>query len=70
MITSLLWLAIELGVGIAVLVLCFVNKNAEIIIQDKLGNGHIYSSFSSCLRTFRRTFLLPHAIDQKGDHDL
>ncbi|PNT68564.1 hypothetical protein BRADI_3g42657v3 [Brachypodium distachyon] len=39
MITSLLWLAIELGVGIAVLVLCFVNKNAEIIIQDKLGNG-------------------------------
>ncbi|KAM0883309.1 hypothetical protein ACQ4PT_031727 [Festuca glaucescens] len=36
MTTSLLWLAIEVGVGIAVLVLCFVNKNAEKIIHDKI----------------------------------
>uniref|UniRef100_A0ACD5Y7Y0 Uncharacterized protein n=1 Tax=Avena sativa TaxID=4498 RepID=A0ACD5Y7Y0_AVESA len=39
MTTSLLWLAIEVGVGIAVLALCFVNENAEKIIHDKLGNG-------------------------------
>jgi len=39
MTISLLWLAIEVGVGIAVLVLCFVNENAEKIIHDKLGNG-------------------------------
>jgi palmitoyltransferase ZDHHC1/11 len=32
-------LAIEIGVGIGVLVICFANKNSERIIQDRLGNG-------------------------------
>ncbi|KAM0925220.1 hypothetical protein ACQ4PT_004330 [Festuca glaucescens] len=36
MTTSLLWLAIEVGVGIAVLVLCFVNKNLEKNIHVKI----------------------------------
>ncbi|KAF8653970.1 hypothetical protein HU200_062110 [Digitaria exilis] len=39
MTTSLLWLAIEIGVGVAVLVICFTNKNSERIIHDKLGHG-------------------------------
>ncbi|GJN15478.1 hypothetical protein PR202_gb02398 [Eleusine coracana subsp. coracana] len=32
-------LAIEFGIGIAVIVICFTNKNSETIIKDKLGNG-------------------------------
>ncbi|CAL9768916.1 unnamed protein product [Musa acuminata subsp. burmannicoides] len=40
MATSLVWLAIECGVGIAVLILCFVDKkNMENNIEEKLGNG-------------------------------
>jgi hypothetical protein len=40
-IDSLLYkhLAIEVGTGIAVIVLCFVDKNSQRNIQDKLGNG-------------------------------
>ncbi|KAL6838406.1 hypothetical protein ACP4OV_031651 [Aristida adscensionis] len=39
MAISLIWLAIEFGTGIAVIVLCFVDKNASGNIQEKLGNG-------------------------------
>ncbi|RLM86995.1 putative protein S-acyltransferase 19 [Panicum miliaceum] len=39
MAISLIWLAIEFAAGIAVIVLCFVDKNASRNIQDKLGNG-------------------------------
>ncbi|CAB4274045.1 unnamed protein product [Prunus armeniaca] len=40
MATSLVWLVIEAGVGIAVLVRCFVNKRSmEAEIIDRLGNG-------------------------------
>uniref|UniRef100_A0A0E0LXW0 S-acyltransferase n=1 Tax=Oryza punctata TaxID=4537 RepID=A0A0E0LXW0_ORYPU len=52
MITSLLWLAIEIGVGIAVLVVCFVNKNSESIIQDKLGNGLTRPPFATIVAIF------------------
>uniref|UniRef100_A0A0D9XAS5 S-acyltransferase n=1 Tax=Leersia perrieri TaxID=77586 RepID=A0A0D9XAS5_9ORYZ len=52
MITSLLWLAIEIGVGIAVLVVCFVNKNSESIIQDKLGNGLTRAPFATIVAIF------------------
>ncbi|KAG8087666.1 hypothetical protein GUJ93_ZPchr0010g11259 [Zizania palustris] len=52
MITSLLWLAIEIGVGIAVLVLCFVNKNARSIIHDKLGNGLSLPLFATIVAIF------------------
>ncbi|URD80447.1 S-acyltransferase [Musa troglodytarum] len=40
MATSIVWLAIEIGVGIAVFVLCFVDKKGtEANIKEKLGNG-------------------------------
>ncbi|KAF0898379.1 hypothetical protein E2562_007222 [Oryza meyeriana var. granulata] len=52
MITSLLWLAIEIGVGIAVLVVCFVNKNSESIIQDKLANGLTRPPFATIVAIF------------------
>ncbi|KAL6858719.1 hypothetical protein ACP4OV_017721 [Aristida adscensionis] len=52
MIASLLWLVIEFGVGIAVLVLCFVNKNAERIIQDKLVNGLTLPPFATIVAIF------------------
>uniref|UniRef100_J3MV78 S-acyltransferase n=1 Tax=Oryza brachyantha TaxID=4533 RepID=J3MV78_ORYBR len=52
MITSLLWLAIEIGVGIAVLVVCFVNKNSESIIQHKLGNGLTRPPFATIVAIF------------------
>nr|GMC50203.1 probable protein S-acyltransferase 19 [Ipomoea batatas]GME21399.1 probable protein S-acyltransferase 19 [Ipomoea batatas] len=40
MAVSLVWLAIEAGTGVAVLVRCFVNKkNMEAEIVDRLGNG-------------------------------
>ncbi|VAI74867.1 unnamed protein product [Triticum turgidum subsp. durum] len=52
MTTSLLWLAIEVGVGIAVLVMCFVNMNAEKIIQDKLGNGLTRLPFATIVGIF------------------
>ncbi|XP_074562395.1 putative protein S-acyltransferase 19 [Curcuma longa] len=47
MATSLIWLAIECGVGIAVLVLCFVDKKGmETIIKEKLGNGFSRAPFA------------------------
>ncbi|VAI86977.1 unnamed protein product [Triticum turgidum subsp. durum] len=52
MTTSLLWLAIEVGVGIAVLVMCFANTNAEKIIQDKLGNGLTRLPFATIVGIF------------------
>ncbi|KAG2580615.1 hypothetical protein PVAP13_6NG359000 [Panicum virgatum] len=52
MTTSLLWLAIEIGVGIAVLVICFTNKNSERIIQDKLGNGLPRPAFATIVAFF------------------
>ncbi|CAM0911663.1 unnamed protein product [Alopecurus aequalis] len=52
MTTSLLWLAIEVGVGIAVLVLSFVNANAEKIIHDKLGNGLARPPFAAIVGIF------------------
>ncbi|KAI4973298.1 probable protein S-acyltransferase 19 [Hordeum vulgare subsp. vulgare] len=52
MTTSLIWLAIEVGVGIAVLVMCFVNTNAEKIIQDKLGNGLTRPPFATIVGIF------------------
>lgn len=46
MATSLVWLLIEFGVGVAVLVLCFVNKKSmERSIVDKLGNGFSRAPF-------------------------
>ncbi|URE33306.1 DHHC palmitoyltransferase [Musa troglodytarum] len=48
MATSLVWLAIECGVGIAVLILCFVDKkNMENNIEDKLGNGFSRAPFAT-----------------------
>ncbi|XP_042463628.1 probable protein S-acyltransferase 19 isoform X1 [Zingiber officinale] len=48
MATSLIWLAIECGVGIAVLVLCFVNKDSmENNIKEKLGNGFSRAPFAT-----------------------
>ncbi|GJM99549.1 hypothetical protein PR202_ga16659 [Eleusine coracana subsp. coracana] len=78
MAISLIWLAIEFGVGIAVMVLCFVDKNSTRNIQDRLGNGltpapfavivvrHIYITFTGGMYTFRGAFLLPYYIDKKG----
>ncbi|KAK4484335.1 hypothetical protein RD792_006912 [Penstemon davidsonii] len=48
MATSLVWLVIEAGVGVGVLVRCFVNKRhmqAEIV--DKLGNGFSRAPFAT-----------------------
>ncbi|KAL6287058.1 hypothetical protein ACE6H2_011448 [Prunus campanulata] len=48
MATSLLWLVIEAGVGIAVLVRCFVNKRSmEAEIIDRLGNGFTRPPFAT-----------------------
>ncbi|KAK1278428.1 putative S-acyltransferase [Acorus gramineus] len=48
MATSLLWLAIEFGVGVAVLVRCFVDKNGtEELITDKLGNVFSRAPFAT-----------------------
>lgn len=55
MAISLLWLAIEFGVGIAVLVICFVDKNSSRNIQDKLGNGLTRAPFAVIVGIF--TFL-------------
>ncbi|CAO2177329.1 unnamed protein product [Urochloa humidicola] len=52
MTTSLLWLAIEIGVGIAVLLVCFTNKNSKSIIQDKLGNGFPRPAFATIVIFF------------------
>ncbi|CAL9013361.1 unnamed protein product [Prunus brigantina] len=48
MATSLVWLVIEAGVGIAVLVRCFVNKRSmEAEIIDRLGNGFTRPPFAT-----------------------
>lgn len=48
MAASLLWLVIEAGVGIAVLVRCFVNKTSmEEEIVDRLGNGFTRAPFAT-----------------------
>lgn len=48
MAISLVWLVIEVGVGIAVLVLCFVNKKSmEAEIIDRLGNGFTRPPFAT-----------------------
>ncbi|KAM3277704.1 hypothetical protein ACQJBY_045546 [Aegilops geniculata] len=52
MAISLLWLAIEFGVGIAVLVLCFVDKNSPRILQEKLGNGLTRAPFAVIVGIF------------------
>uniref|UniRef100_I1QRB4 S-acyltransferase n=1 Tax=Oryza glaberrima TaxID=4538 RepID=I1QRB4_ORYGL len=52
MAISLFWLAIEFGVGIAVIVLCFVDKNALSNIQDKLGNGMTRAPFAVIVGLF------------------
>ncbi|VAI36045.1 unnamed protein product [Triticum turgidum subsp. durum] len=52
MAISLLWLAIEFGVGIAVLVLCFVDKNSPRILQEKLGNGLTRAPFAVIVGVF------------------
>ncbi|XP_031254147.1 probable protein S-acyltransferase 19 isoform X2 [Pistacia vera] len=47
MAISLVWLVIEAGVGIAVLVRCFVNKKGmETEIVDRLGNGFSRAPFA------------------------
>ncbi|KAM7524334.1 hypothetical protein LguiA_014236 [Lonicera macranthoides] len=48
MAISLIWLVIEVGVGIAVFVRCFVNKkNMEAEIVDRLGNGFSRAPFAA-----------------------
>ncbi|KAM0950806.1 putative protein S-acyltransferase [Dioscorea sansibarensis] len=48
MVTSLVWLLIEFGIGIAVLVLCFVNKTStEKNITEKLGSGFSHALFAT-----------------------
>lgn len=48
MATSLIWLIIEFGVGVAVLVLCFVDKKGtESNIVEKLGNGFSRAPFAT-----------------------
>ncbi|KAM0956053.1 hypothetical protein ACFX1T_024339 [Malus domestica] len=48
MATSLLWLVIEAGVGITVMVRCFVNKTSmEAEIIDRLGNGFTRPPFAT-----------------------
>jgi palmitoyltransferase ZDHHC1/11 len=46
---------IEIGVGIAVLALCFVKKTAretEISIEEKLGNGFTRAPFAAIIVSF------------------
>ncbi|KAG8364532.1 hypothetical protein BUALT_Bualt18G0006900 [Buddleja alternifolia] len=48
MAISLVWLVVEAGVGIAVLVRCFVNKrHMEAEIVDRLGNGFSRAPFAT-----------------------
>ncbi|XP_022136415.1 probable protein S-acyltransferase 19 isoform X2 [Momordica charantia] len=48
MAVSLVWLVVEAGVGIAVLVRCFVNKKGmETEIIDRLGNGFSRAPFAT-----------------------
>ncbi|KAL5201872.1 hypothetical protein ABZP36_036226 [Zizania latifolia] len=52
MAISLFWLAIEFGVGIAVIVVCYADKNALRNIQDKLGNGVTRAPFTVIVSIF------------------
>ncbi|KAL5731368.1 protein S-acyltransferase [Ranunculus cassubicifolius] len=53
MATSLLWLIIEAGVGIAVFVLCFVQKRAmENRIDERLGDGFSRAPFATIVGIF------------------
>lgn len=48
MATSLIWLVIEVGVGLAVFVRCFVDrKSMEALIVDRLGNGFSRAPFAT-----------------------
>ncbi|KAJ0975899.1 hypothetical protein J5N97_017864 [Dioscorea zingiberensis] len=48
MVTSLIWLLFEFGIGITVLVLCFVNKTStEKSIIEKLGHGFSHPLFAT-----------------------
>ncbi|KAJ8564380.1 hypothetical protein K7X08_000840 [Anisodus acutangulus] len=59
MTTSLVWLVTEAGVGIAVLVRCFVNKkNFEAEIVDRLGNGFSVAPFATVVAVCTAVSLL------------
>ncbi|XP_010941671.1 probable protein S-acyltransferase 19 isoform X1 [Elaeis guineensis] len=59
MATSLIWLAIECGVGIAVLILCFVDKKGtESIVKEKLGNGFSRAPFATIVAACTAVSLL------------
>lgn len=59
MATSLVWLVTEAGVGIAVLVRCFVNKkNMEAEIVDRLGNGFSLAPFATVVAVCTAVSLL------------
>ncbi|PKA62093.1 putative S-acyltransferase [Apostasia shenzhenica] len=59
MATSLIWLIIEFGIGVAVLVLCFVNKTSmERNIVDKLGNGFSRAPFAAVVAVSTAVSLL------------
>ncbi|CAN4096755.1 unnamed protein product [Withania somnifera] len=59
MATSLVWLVTEAGVGIAVLVRCFVNKkNMEAQIVDRLGNGFSLAPFATVVAVCTAVSLL------------
>ncbi|KAL3368833.1 hypothetical protein AABB24_009578 [Solanum stoloniferum] len=59
MATSLVWLLTEAGVGIAVLVRCFVNKkNMEAEIVDRLGNGFSLAPFATVVAVCTAVSLL------------
>ncbi|CAK9135560.1 unnamed protein product [Ilex paraguariensis] len=58
MAISLVWLVIEVGVGIAVLVRCFVNKHMEAEIVDRLGNGFSRAPFATVVAVCTAVSLL------------
>ncbi|KAL5739575.1 hypothetical protein ACOSQ2_028755 [Xanthoceras sorbifolium] len=59
MAISLVWLVTEVGIGIAVLVRCFVNKNSmETEIIDRLGNGFSRAPFATVVAVCTAVSLL------------
>lgn len=59
MATSVVWLVIEAGVGIAVLVRCFVSKQSmEADIVDRLGNGFSRAPFATVVAVCTAVSLL------------
>ncbi|XAR48370.1 Protein S-acyltransferase [Bertholletia excelsa] len=59
MAISLIWLVMEAGVGIAVLVRCFVNKKSmEAEIIDRLGNGFSRAPFAAVVAVCTAVSLL------------